>query len=68
MDGERLYQNILNWTPNERRKRERPKSKWKEGVLRESCGRSGLRDETGRTDFDGDWVSKDVATRYKTTT
>jgi hypothetical protein len=46
MDGERLIQKILNWTPTGRRKRRRPKIRWKEGVVRamEECGLQ-----------DGDW-------------
>jgi hypothetical protein len=46
MDEERLPQKILNWIRTERRKRGRPKTRWKEGVLTamEECG---LRD--------GDW-------------
>jgi hypothetical protein len=49
MDEEILSQNIFNWKPTRRRKRGRPKSRWKESVLRatEECG---LRD--------GDWESR----------
>jgi hypothetical protein len=37
---ERLPQKILNWIPTGRRKRGRPKTRWKECVLRamEECG------------------------------
>jgi hypothetical protein len=67
MDKERLLQSILNWIPTERRKRGRPKTRWKEGVLRE-MEKCGLRN--------GDWedrlrwilVSKDVAIRHRMTT
>jgi hypothetical protein len=39
-DEERLHRHILNWTPTGRRKIGRPKTRWKEGVLRaiEDCG------------------------------
>jgi hypothetical protein len=33
-DEERLPQKIVNWVPSGRRKRGRPKTSWKEGVLR----------------------------------
>jgi hypothetical protein len=35
IEEERLPQNILNWTPTGRIKRERPKTRWKECVLTE---------------------------------
>jgi hypothetical protein len=56
MDEERLPQKNLNWMRTGRRKRGRPKTRWKEGVLRgvEECG---LRDGVWRRDFVGDCVS-----------
>jgi hypothetical protein len=44
MDEEKLPRKILNWIPAGRRKRGRPKTRWKEGVLR-SMEECGLRDE-----------------------
>jgi hypothetical protein len=41
MDEERLPQNILNWIPSGRRKRGRPKTRWKEVILR-ALEESGL--------------------------
>jgi hypothetical protein len=40
MNEEKLSQQILNWIPTGRRKTGRPKTRWKEGVLRamEECG------------------------------
>jgi hypothetical protein len=40
---ERLPQKILNWTSPGGRKREKPKTRWKEGVLR-AMKECGLRD------------------------
>jgi hypothetical protein len=65
MDEGGLPQQILNWTPTGRRKRGRPKSKWKEGVIR-VMAKCGLRELDWETDFVGDWVSKDVI-RQRTT-
>jgi hypothetical protein len=49
MDEERLPQKVLNVIPTERRKSGRPKTRWKEGVLRatEECGVQ-----------DGDWKDR----------
>jgi hypothetical protein len=49
MDEERLPQQILNWTPPGTRKRGRPKTRWKEGVLR-ATKECGLRE--------GDWEDR----------
>jgi hypothetical protein len=65
MDEERLPQQILNWIPTGRRKRERPKNDgnkayselWKDVVYEM---------ETGMTDFIGDWELNDVVICHRT--
>jgi hypothetical protein len=63
MSEERLPQKILNWTPTGRRKRGRPETRWKKGVLR-AMKEFGLRNG----DFYGDWVSRGVEIRHRTAT
>jgi hypothetical protein len=58
MDKERLPQTILNWIPTGRRKMGKK-------TCLELWNNVVYEMETGRTDFVGDWVSKDVATRHK---
>jgi hypothetical protein len=51
MNEERLSQKILNWTLTGKRKRGRPKTRWKEGVLTvRAMKECGLRD--------GDWEDR----------
>ncbi|XP_030746574.1 uncharacterized protein LOC115875294 [Sitophilus oryzae] len=49
MDNTRLPQKVLNWLPQKRRKRERPKTNWMEGVKKAISSRD-LRD--------GDWIER----------
>jgi hypothetical protein len=67
MDGERLPQRILNRTPTGRKKEGDQKQDGKKAYS-ELWNNVVYEMETGRTDFFGDWVSKDVAIRCRTTT
>jgi hypothetical protein len=66
MDEERLPQKSFNWMRTGRSKWGRPKTRWKEGVLRgvEECG---LRGGVWRRDFVGDCVLWDVMCRRTNT-
>jgi hypothetical protein len=65
MDEERLPQEILNWTPTGRRKREN-KNKM-ERRRTQSYGKMWYTRWRLGGDFVGDWVLIDVARRHKTT-
>jgi hypothetical protein len=67
MDEERLLQKIYIWYLLEEGKEGDQKQDGKKAYS-ERCNNVVYEMETGRTDFFGDWVSKNVAIRHRTTT
>ncbi|XP_030765262.1 uncharacterized protein LOC115889414 [Sitophilus oryzae] len=63
MEGSRIPKKVLNWTPQGRRKRGRPRRNWKEGIDGDIRTR-GIDENLWTDRANGDWKSEDGEERY----